>query len=280
MPTHIAVGYSSHDAKVIRGQIRAAKKMGLSGFVVDWYGDRQPFIDESYALMQKMAGKEKFHVAMMYDQFGEQNGATDQVIADLTMFHDTYLSDKASGHKAYLTYDGRPLIFVFPNGVQTDWNRVRSVVNQWKPAPLLIEENAPGPYADDFDGFYPWIDPGPQGWAPDGSRWGQGYLDNFYSTMAGHYRNKMIVGGAWAQFDDSRASWGQNRHIAARCGQTLADTRTLWKKYFPNETIPFLLIETWNDYEEGSAIERGIPSCGNAPSSPVQLNSSVDPAGR
>jgi hypothetical protein len=23
------------------------------------------------------------------------------------------------------------------------------------------------------------------------------------------------------------------------------------------------MVETWNDYEEGSAIERGIPACGN-----------------
>jgi hypothetical protein len=25
--------------------------------------------------------------------------------------------------------------------------------------------------------------------------------------------------------------------------------------------MPFLLIETWNDYEEGSAIERGLAKC-------------------
>jgi hypothetical protein len=24
----------------------------------------------------------------------------------------------------------------------------------------------------------------------------------------------------------------------------------------------FLMIETWNDYEEGTAIEHGIPACG------------------
>ncbi len=29
----------------------------------------------------------------------------------------------------------------------------------------------------------------------------------------------------------------------------------------PEHPIPFLLIETWNDYEEGTAIERGISHC-------------------
>ena len=46
-PKHIAVGYSSHDSAVIDNQMRKAKAMGISGFVVDWYGDREPFIDQS-----------------------------------------------------------------------------------------------------------------------------------------------------------------------------------------------------------------------------------------
>ena len=44
-PRHISVGYSSHDPVVIRKQIDEAKALGISGFVVDWYGDREPFID-------------------------------------------------------------------------------------------------------------------------------------------------------------------------------------------------------------------------------------------
>jgi hypothetical protein len=53
-----------------------------------------------------------------------------------------------------------------------------------------------------------------------------------------------------------------NRHIAARCGQTFADTSNLWRKYFsPDDPPPFIMIETWNDHEEGTAIEDGIPAC-------------------
>ncbi|MGA7340595.1 MAG: hypothetical protein WBX18_08355, partial [Terracidiphilus sp.] len=52
---HIEVGYSSHDPAVIKKQIQHAKALGISAFVVDWYGDREPYIDSSYALMQKLA---------------------------------------------------------------------------------------------------------------------------------------------------------------------------------------------------------------------------------
>ena len=91
-PQHISVNYNSHDPAVIKNQIRHAQAMGISAFVVDWYGDRQPFIDQSYALMQKLAAKSKFHIAMMYDETDEAVGATDEAIADFKMFHDAYLS--------------------------------------------------------------------------------------------------------------------------------------------------------------------------------------------
>src|SRR5580658_7294762 len=147
-PHHISVGYSSQDPAEIRKQIRQAKTLGISAFVVDWYGDREPFIDRSYALMQSTAGSENFRVAMMYDETDADDGATDEAIADFTMFHDTYLSSRASGHQAYLTFEGRPVIFIFPKGKHTDWNKVRSLVNKWSTPPLLIYENLPGPNAD------------------------------------------------------------------------------------------------------------------------------------
>src|SRR5580658_3183398 len=68
-PRHISVGYSSHDPVVIGQQIDQAKALGISGFVVDWYGDREPFLDRSYALIQTISAEKHFQVAMMYDEF-------------------------------------------------------------------------------------------------------------------------------------------------------------------------------------------------------------------
>src|SRR5579863_5460417 len=189
-PRHISAGYSSHDPDEIKAQIRHAKTMGISAFIVDWYGDREPFIDHSYALMQSLAQKQKFHVAMMYDETDDDDGATDEAIADFTMFHQSYLAQSSPGHDAYLTYEGRPVIFIFPKGRHTDWNKVRASVSKWNPAPLLIQENLPGPDANAFDGFYAWINPGDKGWAADGNNWGQQYLTDFYQTMQSKYSDK------------------------------------------------------------------------------------------
>src|SRR5882724_9360884 len=63
-PRHINVGYSSQDPVVIKKQIEQAKNLGITGFVVDWYGDREPFLDKSYALVQSISAEQDFSVAM------------------------------------------------------------------------------------------------------------------------------------------------------------------------------------------------------------------------
>src|ERR1700685_2043876 len=97
-PRHISVGYSSHDPVVIRKQIDEAKALGISGFVVDWYGDREPFLDGSYALLQTISAEKHFQVAMMYDEFdAEEAEATDDAFAAFHKFNETYLSPNAPG---------------------------------------------------------------------------------------------------------------------------------------------------------------------------------------
>src|SRR6266567_887230 len=227
-PRHISVGYSSQDPAVIRKQIDDAKRLGISGFIVDWYGDREPFLDRSYALIQSIAAEKGFQVAMMYDETQQDNGqSTDEALAAFNKFHETYLAPNAPGRPAYLSYEQRPMIFIFPKKGHTDWNRVRAETSQWNPPPLLIYENQSADYASAFDGFYAWVSPGRKGWARDGSNWGEDYLRDFYRTMQSKYSDKIAVGAAWAGFDDSKAAWGLDRHMSQRCGQTLTDTMNL-----------------------------------------------------
>ncbi|MGA9472921.1 MAG: hypothetical protein WBV36_10685, partial [Terriglobales bacterium] len=113
-PKHINVGYSSQDPVTLKKQIEEAKKLGISGFIVDWYGDREPFIDKAYALLQSQAAEQNFSVAMMYDETAQEAGpATDDALVAFDSFHDKYLAPESAGSQAYLTYKGRPVIFIF-----------------------------------------------------------------------------------------------------------------------------------------------------------------------
>ena len=263
---HMDVGYASNDPAVLRRQIEEAKKLGITGFAVNWYGPRNRVEDSNFALLQGTALASNFKVALLYDEAADAPGsATDAVVTDLQYAYDHYIGSQAGPMRdAYLRYNGRPLIFIFPKGAGTDWNQVRQAVDQWPEddRPLLIYKDFDGQYANAFDGFYAWVNPGKDGWIKDGSHWGEPYLQNFYQTINSKYPDKIAVGAAWPGFDDTRASWSMNRHISPRCGKTFEETLRLFRTYYNNShPLPFLMIETWNDYEEGTAIEKGLPKC-------------------
>ncbi|MBI2677379.1 MAG: hypothetical protein HYX28_01210 [Candidatus Koribacter versatilis] len=262
-PGHINVGYSSQDRVVLANQITKAKALGIGGFVVNWYGPRKDFEDRSYSLLQQLAAENDFKVALMYDEPDDRPGdVTDDTIRDLQFGYEHYIAQNASvPSAAYLRYNGHPVIFIFPKSGNTDWKRVREAMASWPEQPLLLYRDINQRYAAAFDGFYAWVKPSGS-WSADGSDWGRDYLESFYSKMKSKYPDKLAVGAAWPGFDDSRASWSKNRRMDARCGKTFQDSLHLFRRYYNDrERLPFLMIVTWNDYEEGTAIEKGLASC-------------------
>jgi hypothetical protein len=257
--THMDVGYSSEDPAILRKQIQQARHMGISAFIVDWYGESNPYSDHNFGLLQQAASESHFQVALLYNEAEDEDaGATDAEIASLDKAYKDYIGPAARYRDAYLTYNGHPMIFIFPKSGHVDWNRVREHCSTWESPPVLIYKDQPAAqYADDFAGSYAWVQPGPGGWAADGSNWGEVYLENFYKTMQNKHPDKLAVGGAWPGFDDSAAKWGLNRHMQSACGKTLDETLNFYQRFYDNaKPLPFLMIETWNDYEEGTAVER------------------------
>jgi len=261
-PGHINVGYSSQDRVVLRRQMDQAKALGISAFVVNWYGPRQQFEDRAYAMMQEIAADTDFKIALMYDEIDDPARATEATLADLQYAYDNYIGPNAKlPTGSYLRYQGRPVIFIFPKAAKTDWKRVREMVDQWPERPILLYRDT-SRSVEHFDGLYAWVNPGRAGWDAQGKNWGREYLDEFYKKMTSKHPHKLAVGAAWPGFDDSQASWTRNRRMDARCGRTLADSLRAFRRYYGNgRHLPFLMIVTWNDYEEGTAIEKGLQKC-------------------
>lgn len=260
-PRHMDVGYSSHDRDVIRRQIDEATSMGISGFAVDWNGPRHDYTDKSFALIEQAASEKHFQVALLYNESDDAEQSTDDAYSDMDKAYKAYIGPDAPYHDAYLTYNNRPVIFIFPKSGKTDWNLVRQHVSNWVEPPLLIYKDESSQFANALDGFYVWVHPGEKGWQPDGSDWGKGHLEDFYKQMKDKYPQKILVAGAWPGFDDTKAKWGLNRHMDTRCGKTFEETLHMAQEYSGPNPIPFLMIETWNDYEEGTAIERRSLNC-------------------
>jgi hypothetical protein len=273
LPTHWNPPYTSTDPLVISRQIKTAQALGISGFVVDWYGppdglsndaDRA-FIDQATAELFRQAETRGFMVALMYDEGTLLNTVPLTALRQTRAISDLLYARRYFNSPAYLNIGSHPALFVFPYPqVDPDitWSQVRGQLGLT--LTLLDEDPNPGDQQHDvqFDGFYAWVQPPSSGWRDDGSEWGHDYLTWFYGVMTGlspTYTSRLAVGGVWPGFDDSHAPWGvpPYRYMWRRCGQTWRDTWRLANQFDP----PYVMIATWNDFEEGSDIEFGIGDC-------------------
>jgi hypothetical protein len=226
-----------------------------------------------------------------------------------------YINANYATNPAYWLDGGQPVVAYFgavdywkPTLAAADWNTIWQVVKTYTntfstpfkfvfqfgsysmpasmPALSSLTDGEyawPQPYADltsDNDGF---IDnPPSQFYWCDGTGitcngHTAGYLDNFY--YQGHLNpQKLTIGLLYKGFDDSNASWGTDRVIAQQCGQVWLNSPnevTLGGYWGPTNQIPYMLVTTWNDYEEGTAIESGINNCYSQLATTLPANSST-----
>ena len=266
--------YDSRALSTAVRQIQEAKARGIDGFVIDWYGPGHPkldnhvdrlFMDDATkalfaAAEDPMSGG--FCLALMYDEGTLRDSGLEpsqyqaQAVADLIYADTTYLSSPV-----YLPLDGDPALFVFAyDEVHPHLSYPDLRTQALGPVKLLDRDPDPMKPTHDaaFDGFYAWVSPGGGGWDPQGSDWGEPYLQWFCSTMASmDYVEKIAVGGVWPGFDDSLAPglWCQGRYMARSGGAVYQATWDLASQCGVVETV---MIATWNDFEEGTDIEYGI----------------------
>ncbi len=257
--SHMNVGYNTADANQSARTIDDMISRGIQGVIIDWYGRNFTHEDQSAQSMFNESQKHPgFQFAIMEDAGALQSGdPTTNVIADLQ-----YAAQKYEQASNYMRINGRPVVFFFGvDSLPVNWTAVRSQVPG---NPIFIFENTNGFAASYSDGAFGWVN----GFTNDKvNNWGQPYLINFYDTATSS--SKPAIGATWKGFNDSLALWGAGRVMGQACGQTWLNTfAELNRHYSSSKQLPALQLVTWNDYEEGSALEMGIDNC-------VSINASV-----
>ena len=85
---------------VLRRQIQQARHMGISAFVVDWYGDSEPFSDHNFALLQEAADENHFQVALLYNEAEDEDAqATDEAIAAFDKAYKAYIGPASAASR-------------------------------------------------------------------------------------------------------------------------------------------------------------------------------------
>jgi Glycosyl hydrolase family 71 len=253
-PKHIKVGYSSHDPAQIHRQIADMISRGVDGTIIDWYGPKD-FTDQTAKLvMAEVEQHPGFTFAIMVDKGAIANSPCtgcnpQQTLVSLVQYvEQTYISSPS-----YMRVNGQPLITNFDMDLTytVDWAAVKAASST---NPDFIFQHKGGFTHVVSGGSYSWV-------IVNVTDEGMDYLSQFYGAgMASP--GKETIGAAYKGFNDTLASWGENRITSQQCGQTWLQTfNKINSLYNSTNQLDAVQLVTWNDYEEGTELETGIDNC-------------------
>jgi len=251
---HIDVGYRSDDPRQIARQVADMKSRGIDGAVADWYGPDDNITGHTNELLLSESEARGFQFAILVNgkpfRMCMQRGCD---VTALLVSELQYAEKHFEGSPVYIRWQGRPVVFFFDgNKFPIDWRRVRAALSR---SPLFVFRNTGAFDNPDSEGGFAWNAPEvANAGDPEALR----YLERFYDR-AQRSPGRFVMGSVYKGFDDSRASWGQGKRIPENCGQTWLKTfAEINRFYSASRQLPALLIVTWNDYEEGTAVEPGV----------------------
>lgn len=144
--------YVSADASAIERHARLAHTAGIDGLVQAWYGPglAQNPTEPNFQTLLEKAEQENIQAAVLVDMTGALLSTTDAVVDALTKVRDDH-----GQHPAYLTMDGRPVLFFLGQDAFSlpTWEAIR---NNTDPDHTMIWIAADGDVAalEIFDGLY------------------------------------------------------------------------------------------------------------------------------
>ncbi len=243
--------------------ILSAWGSGIDGFVVDWYGmsafenaGLKGLLDKAAELNTRYADSGfRFEVIVSYNE-----SARDGLEENLT-----YLADSILTHEAYWgnTRGLRRPVYFFDNETEKlDLAEVRTQVNALLPEDAFVLWNEfETEFFDPADVCYSWVQPLDKSWDPEGRVWGETYLYTSYQRVNSEpAQGKLLfaLGTVWPGFDDRSWSKGTDRWIDRQDTAVYQWTWDLVHAYDKPLSMPWCLIESWNDWNQGTAVEPGI----------------------
>jgi hypothetical protein len=292
LSSHKAVGYNENLPATVAAQDSYMLAEGCDIVLVDYYGalsSNQSFnLATTNTVFADTNGRSGYPLkfGIMEDKgalkstcptSGQTESATVTCLQNSLMKEMDYINANYANSPAYWTDGGQPVVAYFggksdwPVLTATDWDSVWAAVKNHTDTYSI-----PFKYIFQFGSFtsnaydagrYGWVQPPAYG-STQQFWWGANngsspvYLDNLYNAGLSH-PSQLTIGALYKGFDDFEASWSGNRAVAQQCGQVLLKTANEISKYFggTKPQIPYVQVITWNDYEEGTAVEEGIDNC-------------------
>jgi hypothetical protein len=283
---HIDNGETSSNATQVENQVADQLSRGFSGQVVAWDG---PGKTEDKALGLIKASAEASKGAYGFAARLEKNYLDDNcspATVDCLNAGIKYLMSTYGSSTAYLKdRSGKPVLFVFIDPESSDFKLLSDpgVDTYGGVLEMVAPHGFPGDDPPNTAGEYAWVNPtdngkkttsttGSGGTFTTSTDFGFSDQTSFFKNAASN-QSSFLVASVYKGFDDNLATWSENRIVDQRCGQTWLETfdhtgtfaggdYTSALNYLETgKRLDMVMVNTWDDYEEGTEIETGIDNC-------------------
>jgi hypothetical protein len=216
----VAGNYDSKDITTVRRQIDQMRYGGIQAGIASWWGPGHR-TDQAFGVDLAAAEGTPFKWALYYEPEGPgfANQSPDQLRASLQSLLDRYMN-----HPNYLRVDGKPVVFVWPDG-----NDRCDMVARWNQTNTLglhvVQKRFPGS----------------SGCLGQAQSW-HDYSPDHFSIQVAPW--SYSIGPGFWKFDESAPRLSRNPASFETAARSMATSPAMWK-----------LVTTFNEWGEGTAIE-------------------------
>lgn len=244
--------YDSHDRKVITQHCRWAVEAGLTGWIASWWGHRS-FENQALPRILDISGEHKLAVTIYYETIPGQPKTVDNAVTDIVR-----LLEQHANHPAWLTVDGKPVIFIYGRAVGeigvAAWGEVIQKVNAAYPRGAIFQgDQFSAAAAKMFDGLHTYNTAGQlrgksleevKSWCAE--RYPQWVK---LARGAGKISSLTVIPG----YDDTKIR-KPGLKVERYDGQSYV---IQWEAAIAADP-DWVLITSWNEWHEGSEIEPSV----------------------
>ena len=243
--------YDSHDPALIDQHCAWAKQAGVDGFIVSWWG-QGTFEDRAMGRVLDGCHRAGLAATIYYETVPSPQTA-ESAAKDIVRVLRQY-----GKHRAWLTVDGRPVVFVYGRAVDElgleAWRKVvRQIGKDYEGGAIIIGDRTDPVAAGVFDGIHTYNPAGALAnkSADEVRRWARATYAGWVKTAGGLGRIAAVT--VIPGYDDTKI-----RKPGLRVERFEgALYRAQWEEAIAADPH-WVLITSWNEWHEGSEIEPSV----------------------
>jgi glycoprotein endo-alpha-1,2-mannosidase len=237
--------YSSHDLTVLRSHIEAMAQVGVDVIVFPWHGSSS-FVDETLRLLFPLAAKSGLGILPFISNYPGRNSTT--IRTDLEYYGRMHMS-----HPAQYKLLGKPAVVIYDaHSLQESWQFLAPIGGVTFLGSANGLNDFFGMFEEGYAGFLTYFAGEELTWCGNPENWPQ-------LAASARERGMVFIPAVAPGYNNSAVTrWNARMHRPRNCSDYY-DRR--WVSALATEP-DIILINSFNDWPEGSAIEPAVEKPG------------------